>query len=119
MEQEMITTEDMNKDQLLVWNTLFDSWLHDKFHPSLKALHYKQDCMDCGDIYLVIRFHIDHEGNVRKYEIVREEIDCRSKTVEQNNQLRKMITGDFEAWTFPSPLRNLIIEARMGAVTRC
>ena len=119
MEQEMITTEQMNTDQLLAWNTLFDSWLRDKFRASLKALHYKQDCIQCGDIYFVTRFYVDQTGHVSKYKIVREEIDCRGKTAQQNNELRKTITDSFGTWIFPPSLRNVIIEARMGAVTRC
>ena len=120
MEHEMIiTTEQMNKDKLQAWNTLFDSWMRDTFRPILKALHYKQDCIQCGDIYFVTRFYIDQEGHVSKYKIVREEIDCSSKTAQQNNELRKMITSGFVAWIFPPSLKNMIIEARMGEVTRC
>jgi hypothetical protein len=119
MEQEIITTDLMNKDQLLAWNTLFDSWLRNEFRPSLKKLHYKQDCMQCGDIYFITRFYVDQEGHVSKYKIVREEIDCNNKTDQQNNELRETITNGFEAWIFPPSLKNMIIEARMGEVTRC
>ena len=120
MEQETITTtEQMNKDQLLAWNTLFDSWLCNKFRLSLRALHYKQNCIQCGDIYFVTRFYVDQEGHVSKYKIVREEIDCSSKTAQQNNELRKTITNGFVSLIFPPSLKNMTIEARMGEVTRC
>jgi hypothetical protein len=119
MDQSIITTEQMNEKQLLAWNVLFDSWLRDEFHPGLKALHYKQDCIQCGDIYFVTQFHVNQQGRVSKYKIVREEIDCREKTVEQNNDLKARTTNSFAAWRFPPSLRNAIVEARMGKVTRC
>ncbi|HEY9206914.1 MAG TPA: hypothetical protein VIO58_13460 [Candidatus Methanoperedens sp.] len=120
MEQEtIITTELMDRNQLLEWNMMFDSWLRNKFRPGLRALHYKQNCIQCGDIYFIVRFYVDKEGHISKYKIVREEIDCNNKTVQQNNELRKTITNDFIEWIFPPSLRNIIIEARMGEVKRC
>lgn len=119
MEGEIITIELMNKNQLLEWNTMFGSWLRERFRPILKALDYKQDCIQCGDIYFITRFYVDQEGHVSKFEIVREEIDCSSKTEQQNNELRKAIANGFGAWIFPPTLKNMIIEARMGEVKRC
>jgi hypothetical protein len=119
MGAKVITTDEMNEQQALAWKSLFDSWLRDKFRPALKALDYKQDCIQCGDIYFVTQFHIDQKGQVSTFAIVHEEIDCHGKTAEQNDKLRKTITNDFKGWIFPASLRNLIIEARMGQVTRC
>jgi hypothetical protein len=119
MEQEFITIEQMSPDQLKIWNPLFDLWLQDVFRPTLKALNYKQDCTQCGDIYFITRFYVDSEGRVSQYEIVREEIDCRNKTTQQNDEMRQALTYNFRNWTFPPALRNRIIEARMGEVTRC
>lgn len=119
MEQEIITIERLSQAQSQAWRALFDSWLRDEFYPGLAALQYKQDCLQCGDIFFVTRFYVDRQGRVSQYEIVREEIDCRGKTTEQNDELRARITGGFGAWLFPPPLTGMIIEARMGQVTRC
>jgi hypothetical protein len=119
MGQPIITTEQMSEQQLAAWNSLFDSWRRDEFWPGLETLNYKQDCVQCGDIYFVTRFHIDQQGQVSKYQIVREEIDCRGKTTRQNNELRKAITRSFSGWIFPPSLRNVVVEVRMGEVTRC
>ncbi|MEK6337407.1 MAG: hypothetical protein AABM67_20990 [Acidobacteriota bacterium] len=119
MEPKIISTEHMNKEQLRDWSTLFDGWVRDEFRPTLKTLAYKQDCVQCGDIYFVTQFHVDQEGYVREFKIVREEIDCRSKTVPENDALREKLTSNFTGWIFPPSLRGVIVEARMGEVTRC
>ena len=119
MEPKIISTEHMNKEQSLAWGTLFDDWVRDEFRPTLKMLDYKQDCVQCGDIYFVTQFYVDQEGHVREFKIVREEIDCRSKTTRENDDLRERLTSSFAGLIFPPSLRGVIVEARMGEVTRC
>jgi hypothetical protein len=118
-QKKVIKIEQMTNDQLSAWNSLFNSWMQHKFFPQLKKLHYKQDCIDCGDIYFITRFNIDNKGLVTNYEIIREEIDCRNKTEQENNKLKKVLVQGFSSWIFPEILHDLIIEARMGFVTRC
>ncbi len=119
MAQQVVTAKEMSNEQLEDWNKLCEDWLQSSFRPGLRALHYNQDCVQCADIYFVIRFYVDHAGLVNRYEIVREEIDCRAKTPQQNDKLRETITAEFATWVFPPSLRDIIIEARMGVVTRC
>src|SRR5260221_5111467 len=119
MKQKIIETDYMDAPRLAAWNKLFNVWVSDVFRPALRALDYKQDCIQCGDIYFVTRFFIDKDGHVKKYEIVREEIDCNDKTVKQNDELKASVSEGFGEWIFPAVLGNIVVEARMGEVTRC
>ena len=118
-QQNILTIRQMNKDQVAAWDTLLDNWKKETFFPVLKKLNYKQDCIQCGDIYFIIRFIIDKNGRIAKHLLVREEIDCRNKTARENSYLKNSLFQSFHSLIFPPVLRNLTIEMQVGNVTRC
>ncbi|HEV8506479.1 MAG TPA: hypothetical protein VGQ53_13800 [Chitinophagaceae bacterium] len=118
-QQDIITIGQMNIDQVAAWNTLQENWKKGTFYPLLKKLNYQQDCVQCGDIYFIVRFAIDKTGKVAEHLVVREEIDCRNKTAEQNNYLKDSLLQSFYSLIFPPEFHNVIIEMQIGRVTRC
>src|SRR4051812_37699981 len=77
MKQEVVRVEKMSKEQQAAWNSLFNAWQENVFLTQLKKLHYKQDCIDCADIYFVVRFSVNENGRLLNYNVIHREIDCR------------------------------------------
>lgn len=115
----IIPTDSLSPDQQEQWDTISSKWMYDTFSPALKKHGFKQDCIDCADIYFTARISIDNNGRVTKLDIVSQTIQCKKKSEQQTEALIKDLMEPLRSVTFPTKLRNMTLEAGIGQRTKC
>lgn len=118
-QMKVLNLSQLNAKQLEDWKLFFDKWILGEFKRCLQTNNFKMDCIDCGSIYLDVQLTVDKNGKLSNLKIITEEIDCSEKSQEQIQKLSKCMLSYFEKNNYPESLKNIILETRLGKVTRC
>jgi len=97
------------------WNAIDADWMKNHYWACLDEFNLKMSCGRCDNIFIDVELHIDTEGRLESYEILKENI-CANKITPE---LEQSFLAYFKELTFPESLRNLIIEARLGTGLKC
>jgi len=97
------------------WKAIDADWMKNHYWTCLEKLNLKMSCAHCENIYVDVELHINAEGRLESYKILKENI-CENKITPE---LEESFLAYFKELTFPESLRNLIIEARLGTGLKC
>jgi hypothetical protein len=97
------------------WNAIDADWMKNHYWACLEKFSLKMSCARCENIYVDVELHINVEGKLESYKVLKENI-CENKITPE---LEQAFLEYFKKLIFPESLRNLIIEARLGTGLKC
>jgi hypothetical protein len=110
-----ILSYDLQGSAWTAWKAIDKDWMENQYWACLKKFNLKMSCAGCENIYIDVELHINAEGRLASYKILKENI-CSGKIT---SDLEQAFLAYFKTLTFPESLRNLIIEARLGTGLKC
>ena len=107
-------------EQITSWNKVLKPWIDEKFREDfLLKYNLKQDCVDCSDILVFIKFQTNELGKITFLKEVEDAIDCSPHISQEIRNLKMNMINSFIDLVMPKNLRNLIIIAPIGQSTFC
>jgi hypothetical protein len=97
------------------WKAIDADWMKNHYWACLEKFNLKMSCGRCEDIFIDVELHINAEGRLDSYKILKENI-CEKKITPE---LEQSFLEYFKKLTFPESLRNLIIQTKLGTGLRC
>jgi hypothetical protein len=112
--------DDFTEQQYAEWFEITGEWQKGPYQSDCLNQHdFKQDCMDCGDIIVMVEFEVDDLGNISSLVEIEDLIECFNRPTEQLIELKQNIMASFSKLILPKSLRNLILTVSIGQGTYC
>lgn len=119
MSQNIRTEKDLTAEQQLDWYTFLQEWQINEFNGQLKTLGFRQDCVDCSNIVWTMQLSVDEAGKLTNLDIVNRDIQCPNKSKEQIQELENKVIESFKQQKFPTFLKSMITELKVGRASKC
>jgi len=111
----IIKENNLKGKQWDAWYTLDSTWTHHIFPGCLNENHLKLSCADCSKIYLTVQLSIDSTGKLVSHKKI-SSIMCGDG---MSIKMEKCLLDFFYFIEFPSTLRNIILEVKVGNGLKC